>query len=48
MEWKWNGGYECKGLIFNVTEFLNSCQKGDKCIDVLWNCVEKAILPWNK
>jgi hypothetical protein len=35
--------------IFNVTEILNCCQNGDKCIDVLlWNCIEKAILPWNK
>jgi len=34
--------------IFNVMEFLNCCQNGDKCIDVLCNCIEKAILPWNK
>jgi hypothetical protein len=34
--------------IINVTEFLNCCQNGDKCIDVWCNCFEKAILPWNK
>jgi len=48
MEWKWIGGCEWKGLSFNVTEFLNCCQNGDNCISLLWNCVEKAILPWSK
>jgi hypothetical protein len=46
----WNGACEwlwMQGPDFYVTEFLNCCQNGDKCISVLWNCVEKAILPWN-
>lgn len=41
--WLWMQGPD-----FYETEFLNCCQNGDKFISVLWNCVQKAILTWNK
>jgi hypothetical protein len=43
VEWVVMNGCECNSLIFNVTEFLNPCQNGDKCINVLWNCVENQL-----